>query len=441
MNRFITYIFCLFIFISCSSDNEILSTPDTSDPDDPVENPEPSSPNILLVIADDMGLDASPGYDLGTIKPNMPNLQILINSGVRFNNVWSNPTCTPTRSSIITGKYGFRTGVTKVGDELSTTETSLQRYLDDHTSSLYDHAVIGKWHLSESASHPNNMGINYFAGLLSGGVQSYWNWNLTENESTNSTTEYATTKFTDLAIDWLEDRTDPWFLWLAYNAPHTPFHLPPEDLHYQGTLPEDEASIDANPLPYYMAMLEAMDSEFGRLLNTLSQEQKDNTVIIFIGDNGTPNQVVQDYRSNRAKGTLYQGGVNVPMIISGKNVTRINQAEDALINTTDLFATIADIAETGTTETNDSKSFKSLLTNSDANKRAYVYAESGSEGYTIRNAAYKYIMFSDGSEAFYNLSDNPLENPNLLSADQLPLSDSDSAIKDELTAKLIEIRN
>jgi len=108
---------------------------------------------------------------------------------------------------------------------------------------------------------------------------------------------------------------------LAYNAPHTPFHLPPNNLHSQGVLPTDEASINANPLPYYMSMVEAMDSEIGRLLSSLSEEEKDNTVIIFIGDNGTPQQVAQEYNPIRVKSTLYQGGINVPMIISGKDVS------------------------------------------------------------------------------------------------------------------------
>jgi arylsulfatase A-like enzyme len=425
------------VFISCGNDDVAISSTPTETPI-VVE----SRPNILLIIADDMGLDATPGFDFGTIKPNMPNLQNMINSGVRFTNLWSNPTCTPTRSSIITGKYGFRTNVLNVGDVLSTSETSLQQFLTTNNPD-YTNAVIGKWHLSTSPSHPTDMGINYYAGLLNGGVQSYWNWNLTENQQTTNSTEYTTTKFTDLAIDWVSDQTDPWFLWLAYNAPHTPFHLPPNELHSQGNLPTDQASIDANPLPYYMAMLEAMDSEMGRLLNSMSTEERENTIVIFIGDNGTPNEVVQEYVSQRAKGSVYQGGVNVPMIVSGKNVGRINAIEDALVNTTDLFATVADIAGTGTTEINDSKSFKDLVTSTSSDARDYAYTEisrdTGSD-YTIRNATHKYISFSNGNEALYDLSVNPLENPNLLSINQLPLSAANSAIKDELTNRLNEIR-
>ena len=426
------FVLMLTILVSCGND-DITTT----------VTPIQEKTNILLIIADDMGIDATPGYSLGTTKPSMPNLENMLNTGVKFNNLWSYPTCTPTRSSIITGKYGFRTNVLKVGDVLPTSEIALQKHLDNNSSG-YSHAVIGKWHLSTDANHPTNMGVGYYAGLLSGGVQSYTNWNLTENGQTTNATDYTTTKFTDLAIDWIDNQTQPWFLWLAYNAPHTPFHLPPNDLHSQGVLPTDDASIDANPQPYYMAMLEAMDSEMGRLLASMSQEEKDNTIIIFIGDNGTPNQVVQEYSSQRAKGTVYQGGVNVPMIISGKDVNRVNQVEDALLNTTDLFATIADLAGTGTSEINDSKSFKELLTSSNSSFRNYVYTEIGKEtggsDYTIRNTTHKYIRFENGNEALYNLSVNPLENPNLLNANQLPLSDSDSAIKDELTNELNAIR-
>ncbi len=431
----------LFLFtillISCSN-NESVNTENDSN------SPPQNTPNILLIIADDMGLDATPGYTIGNIKPNMPTLESLINSGLKFNNLWSYPICTPTRGSILTGKYGFRTNVLNVDDVMPISETSIQKHLDN-TASRYNHAVIGKWHLSKNESHPTNMGINYYSGSLGGGVQSFWNWNLTENEQTTTSTAYTTTKFTDLAIDWIGAQTQPWFLWLAYNAPHTPFHLPPSNLHYQGNLPSDDASISANPLPYYLAMIEAMDAEMGRLINSMSDNEKANTIIIFIGDNGTPNRVAQEYENSRAKGSVYQGGVNVPMIVSGKNVTRINDTENALINTTDLFATIADIAGTGTIEINDSISFKRLLSDSNADKRDYVYTEigydSGNSDYTIRNATHKYIYFEDGTEALYDLNDNPLENPNLLDASQLPLSNENRAIKDDLTNRLNQIRN
>lgn len=399
-------------------------------------------PNILLIIADDFGLDAAPGYAIGTIKPHMPNIQNIIDNGIIFNNFWVNPTCTPTRSSIITGKYGFRTNVTQVGHELSTSEVSLQKYLTDHSD--YNNAVIGKWHLSSNENHPSDMGVNYYAGVLGGSVQSYTNWNFTFNGKTSISTDYTSTKFTDLSIDWVNKQTSPWFLWLAYNAPHSPFHLPPDHLHHQGTLATDQASIDANPLAYYMAMIEAMDTEIGRLLDTMSEETRENTIIFFIGDNGTPNEVAQDYNSHRVKGSVYKGGINVPMYISGKGVSRINKQENTLINATDLYATIASIAGIGVTQLNDSRSFVNLLSGNTINLRASIYSEIGRNAngsdYTIRNDTHKYISFDDGSEALFDLSENPMESPNLLGTNQLPLSSENEAIKKELLLALEELK-
>ena len=438
--KHIFYLFLITItIIACNSDDAITENIDISD-----DNLTNSKPNILLIIADDMGVDATPGYSIGNTKPTMPTLQNMITSGLRFNNVWSNPTCTPTRATLLTGKYGFRTNVTKVDDVLSTSETSLQSYLKSNGALDYSSAVIGKWHLGRNENHPNNLGIEYFSGFLGAGVQSYWNWNLTINGQTTASTEYTTTKLTDLAIDWIGTQTQPWFLWLAYNAPHTPFHLPPNELHSQGFLPTDNASISANLLPYYLAMIEAMDAEMGRLINAMSQEEKDNTVIIFIGDNGTPGQVIQEQSKFRAKGSIYQGGVNVPMIISGKNVTRINDTEDALINTTDLFATIASIAGINVNEVNDSKNFQNLFTVQNAGERNYTYAEnrqnSGNFDTTIRNTTHKYMLFDDGSEEFYELNNGELESTNLLDASQLPLSNLNETIKKELIDRITEIK-
>ena len=351
--KFIKFLLLIIFISSCSSDeNNIADVPAV---------PIATKNNVLLIIVDDVGLDATIGYNVGYQKPNMPNLQNLINSGVKFNNVWSNPVCSPTRSTILTGKYGYRTSILNVGDELSTSETSLHNYLTQNSN--YNSALVGKWHLSgypSNPNHPNNLGIDYYSGMIAGGIQDYSNWIFTENGNNSNSTVYATTKLTNEAIDWINNQDSEWFMWLAYNAPHTPFHLPPNDLHSQGQLLTDQASIDSNPLPYYLAMIEAVDSEMGRLFNSISEEELANTTIIFIGDNGTTSQVVQQYNSNRAKGSLYNGGINVPMIISGNQVNRFNQDEDALINTTDLFTTITELCGVNNQNIHDSKSFISL---------------------------------------------------------------------------------
>jgi len=422
----------------------IISCTTPSTPNDEIDvDPDPitSSPNILLVIADDLGKDATPNFNEGNVKPNMPTLLNLINSGITFENLWSYPVCTPTRASILTGKYGSKTGVLEVGDIISTTETSLQEYIDTNTGNEYETAIIGKWHLSNNVLDPTTMGIDYYAGLLNGGVQSYTNWNLVENGQTTNSTIYTTTKFTDLAIDWVGNQTKPWFLWLAYNAPHTPFHLAPTDLHSQGSLPTDQTSINANPTPYYMSAVEAMDSELGRLLGSLSADERANTIVIFIGDNGTPNQVAQfPYSSMRAKGSIYQGGVNVPMIVSGIGVNRIGVKEDALTHTTDLFATIATLAGAPIQQVNNSTSFHGLFTDENANERGFVYTERSNNGvsYAIRNANYKLIVNSNGSQELYNLLIDAYESSNLIGT-TLDAAASDAKVALEAEANRIRL--
>ena len=428
-------VFILFIFLaSCKSEIDI--TEEDQNQNSGAKN------NVLLIIADDMGLDSTVGYNIGNQKPNMPNLEKLINSGLKFNNVWANPVCSPTRSTIITGKYGYRTSVLTVDNSLSTSETSLFKYLEENSD--YNSALIGKWHLSGKPpdhNHPNNMGIDYYAGIIGGGIQNYYSWPFSKNGNSSQSTEYSTTKLTNEAIDWINNQDSSWFLWLAYNAPHTPFHVPPQNLHSHGQLDSNSSSIDANPLPYYLAMIESIDTEMGRLTESINEEVLNNTTIIFIGDNGTPNQVTQQFNSRRDKGTLYKGGINVPMIISGSQVTRKNEEENALINTTDLFTTISELCGINNLNMNDSKSFKKLLNNSfDSSSREYLYSEIGNENYTIRNSTHKYIRFEDGSEALYNLSVNEFENPNLLNPNQLPLSENNTLIKNKLISKLEEIR-
>ena len=428
-------VFILFIFLaSCKSEIDI-------NQDDQSQNSGAKN-NVLLIIADDMGLDSTVGYNIGNQKPNMPNLEKLINSGLKFNNVWANPVCSPTRSTIITGKYGYRTSVLTVDNSLSTSETSLFKYLEENSD--YNSALIGKWHLSGKPpdhNHPNNMGIDYYAGIIGGGIQNYYSWPFSKNGNSSQSTDYSTTKLTNEAIDWINNQDSSWFLWLAYNAPHTPFHVPPQNLHSHGQLDSNSSSIDANPLPYYLAMIESIDTEIGRLTESINEEVLNNTTIIFIGDNGTPNQVAQQFNSRRVKGTLYKGGINVPMIISGNQVSRKNEEENALINTTDLFTTISELCGINNLNMNDSKSFKKLLNNSfDSSSREYVYYEIGNENYNIRNSTHKYIRFEDGSEALYNLSINEFENPNLLNPNQLPLSENNTLIKNKLISKLEEIR-
>jgi len=422
----------LFSFLGCSKEEENPNTPSIP--------PTESTPNILLIIADDLGKDAMSGFSEGSIKPNTPNIDAIRNAGLSFNNFWAYPTCSPTRASIITGKYGLRTGVHWPGDELDLSETILQKYLSEQTNDKYSTAMVGKWHLSgnNESVDPETFGIDYFAGLIRGEVQSYYNWEFSENGVGTIETAYTTRKFTDLAIDWINDQEKPWFMWLAHNAPHKPFHVPPNGMHSQGNLPEYMDGMD--PMPYYMAAIEALDFQIGRLLDNIPPDERENTIMVFIGDNGTPNEVAQaPFLNTTVKGTLFQGGINVPMFISGKGVSRTGE-DDNLITSTDIFATIADLAGVAINEIYDSKSFKSLFTQS-VTIRNFQYAEKSNDPvdkWAISNGSYKLIESANGNQELYDLNNDPYEQNNLLNGNLTP---NETTAKSELQIEVMSIRN
>lgn len=401
-----------------------------------IANPTAATkPNILLIIADDLGQDSSAQYALSADLPDTPTLDGLAANGLVFENLWVNPTCSPTRSTLLTARYGERTNVLTPGDPLPAGETILHDFLDQAPeTSDYVSALVGKWHLGGGATGPNNAGLDHFAGITGGGVGDYFDWTLNVNGTTSQSTTYATTELTDQAIDWIGAQSDPWFLWLAYNAPHTPYHLPPNTLHPR-TLSGDAADINANSRDYYLAAIEAMDTEMGRLLGTLSAADLDNTVILFIGDNGTPSTVRdQSVFPNGAKGSLFEGGVRVPMIVSGAGVTRTGQRETALINGTDFFTTISQLAGGSTAAIEDSQSFFGLLSDANAGSRDHIYSETD-DGFAVRGPRYKLVEDLTGAQQLYDLTVDPLENTNLLN------SGTDvSAILSELEAARDAIR-
>lgn len=374
--------------------------------------------NILLIIADDLGTDASAQYADGSEKPATPTLNQLANQGLIFDNLWVNPACTPTRATLLTGKYGIRTQVLEVGDPLSLQESSLHNAIAASSVAQYATAVIGKWHVAGSGAdtnlnQPADFGVDYYAGIYNGGVRDYYNWTLTsQGTQTEVVNEYATTKLTDLSIAWIDQQQAPWFLWLAYNAPHTPFHLPPDGLYTTDVSGGDPTS---NPLPLYLAAIEAMDHEIQRLLDSLTPVERANTTIIFIGDNGTPRNVYQG--AGTAKGSLGQGGVGVPMFVSGLGVSRAGQRESALANGVDLFNTISALAGATGANTKDGVNLLPLFSSTLPGPRDFAYSEGGNGGpdeWTVRDQRYKLVTRSDFSQELYDLASDPDETENLL---------------------------
>jgi len=399
-----------------------------------------SQRNVVLIIADDLGKDYCDIYsDHGPSVVNLTNVRRLLTRGVVFNNAWSNPLCSPTRAGILTGRYSFRTGVGDVVDgsntKLSLTETIIPKMLNLYSPNGISKACIGKWHVTTSApagyNYPITMGYDHYEGNLSGALGQpgqlaigYDNWTKIKNGVSSNCTNYATTENVNNAISYINSQpaTKPFYLHLAFNAPHTPYHLPPANLITNTTLSGLQADITANPVPYFQAMVEAMDKEIGRFFDYLISSGKWNTTdIIFIGDNGDDPLVAQ---SSPSKGSLYQAGVTVPFIISGPDVVNPNRTSNALVNTADIFATILELfGDTNwrtriPSTTVDSKSLMPILLNQATTVRPWAFTEifklapTSGDGKAIRNEDYKLIKYDNGNEKFFNLTNSPLETTN-----------------------------
>lgn len=398
--------------------------------------------NVVVIIADDLGkdfCDIYPDHALNTVH--LTNVRRLLDKGVVFNNAWANPLCSPTRAGILTGRYSFRTGVGDVVDgsnpDLNTNENIIPKVLNLYNPNGIAKACFGKWHLTAFGpagyNYPNLMGFDHFEGSLSGAlgqpgqqVTGYYNWTKITNGVNSTCTTYASTENVNNAITYLSSQPNskPFFVWLAFNAPHTPYQLPPAALYSNTTLSGAQSDITVNPTPYFQAMVEAMDTELGRFFDYLVSVGKwETTDFIFIGDNGDDSYVAQ---SSPAKGSVYQGGITVPFIVSGPDIINPNRTTDALVNTADIFATVLEMfgdinwqSQIPNT-TVDSHSLMPILTDEATAVRPWAFSEVfrasplASDGKAIRNTNYKLIKFTNGTEKLFNLTSDPNETSNLL---------------------------
>lgn len=405
----------------------------------------PDKPNILLIIADDLGAESTSLYpdlvgDTGAVP--IPNIEALAQNGLVFDNAWASPVCSPTRGTIVSGQYGHRTGVTNVGDVLPTSTVSLFHRITAESPS-YSHAFFGKYHVggggvepSSAVSYPlapqilqhiRDLGITTFRGNLAGAIPDYFNWTTYDINSpafTNQT--YATTALTDWAIGYIRQHEaakpgEPWFIYQAYQAPHAanggnaPYQVPPAELHSVdlSSVGNPPPGASATNIPIYKANIQSLDTELGRLL---SEVDLDSTVVIFVGDNGTPNQVKDTGSGLRGgKGSVYEGGVRVPLIVAGAGVTRRGR-DDNLFVTTDIYATVLDLAGVPVSQVNDSYSVKPVLSDEAATSgRTHSYTETGRAGqhrYGLRDTRYKLIR-NPGTWELYDLVADSLETTNL----------------------------
>ena len=285
-------------------------------------------PNIVLIVSDDMGY-ADIGIHGSSDIPT-PNIDALARGGIRFTNAYvSGPYCSPTRAGLMTGRYQQRFGHEFNPDRtlrhklgLPLTEVTMANYLRE---AGYRTALFGKWHLGKGEEfHPMSRGFDEFFGFLDGD-HSYIDPELNgpdpllDGRKPVTETPYLTDAFTDRAVDFIKrQKSQPFFLYLAYNAVHTPMQAPEK---YLNRFP----NVADKTRRTYAAMLSAMDDGIGRVLAALRDAGlEENSLIIFLNDNGGPTMqgTTINGSSNAplrgSKRQTWEGGIRVPLIIQWK---------------------------------------------------------------------------------------------------------------------------
>lgn len=308
----------------------------------------PTPPNVILILADDMGYG-----DLGVLgdgSSRTPALDRLVGEGVLLTQHYSaSAVCAPARAALLTGRYSHRTGAidTLEGrglDRLALREATLA---DHFQAAGYATGLIGKWHLGalDPRYHPSARGFQEFVGFR-GGWSDYYQWRLDYNGSFRKTDgRYLTDVFTDEAIQFVRrHRQQPFFLHLAYNAPHTPLQAPEESVQ-----PFRDTGKFGEPLATLYGMIARMDQGIGQLLAELETlGLSENTFVMFTSDNGPQFGSPAGPRSlerfnahfNGHKGLVYEGGIRVPAIVRWPAALSAGTRNHQMIHFTDWLPTL-----------------------------------------------------------------------------------------------------
>lgn len=330
--------------------------------------------NVVLVVADDLGW-----ADLGCYGADLhetPRIDALAKAGMRFTQAYSpSPVCTPTRASLLTGKHPARLGMTIWHEGALNQPKNLKLIPPESQPNLpqgevtlaealrekgYHNAIVGKWHLGDAGHYPEAQGFDlvrggtfwgapptYFApyrGLFSGRELRYVPglWPAREGE-------YLTDRLTAEAcgaVDVLEGQKRPWLLYLAHHAPHTPIEAPAELVKkYERKLRPGMQHTNAT----YAAMVESFDASVGRVWDYLRKRRLlDKTVVVVTSDNGgylsggDGVRVTSNAPLRSGKGSLYEGGIRVPLVVHWPGKTRPGSVSEEPVVLTDLFATLCE---------------------------------------------------------------------------------------------------
>ncbi len=269
--------------------------------------PASERPNVLLIMTDDQGFGDVASH--GNPHISTPVHDRLAAGGARFERFFVSPVCAPTRASLLTGRYSLRTGVhgvTRGYETMRSEEYTLAEALRD---AGYATGAFGKWHNGRHIpNHPNGQGFDEFVGFCGGHWNRYFDPNLEHNGLPTTTPGYVADVLTDAALRFIDEHAErPWFCYVPYNTPHSPWRVPEEYWKRYSGMGLDEKAQCA------YAMVENIDWNLGRLLAKLDEtELTDRTIVVFLSDNGANSDRFNAGMKGR-KASVDEGGVRVPL--------------------------------------------------------------------------------------------------------------------------------
>ena len=393
-------------------------------------------PNILIIFTDDQGYYDVSYYNKQDIET--PAIDALADAGMRFDNFYANcPVCSPSRAALLTGRQQDLVGVQGVIRDL---QLNTWGYWDPNSTSIatvmkdngYQTALVGKWHLGlESPNLPSDRGFSYFKGFIGDMMDDYYHHRrhghnfMRFNYAEIDPEGHATDLFSQWAVDYIgeaAEQEDPFFLYLAYNAPHSPIQ-PPEEwtekvMKREPGITEKRAKL--------VALTEHMDYGIGQVIQSLKDHGVyEDTLIIFTSDNGGSLRFGSDNGPLRdQKGTVYEGGLRVPAVVVWDGKIKAGSSNTHTAMTMDVFPTIMEVCGIEWDGPIDGVSFAPVLEGKtvDVSKRAMIFSRreggisyNGKTIEAVRMGDFKLLHNSPyASFEMYNIAKDPYEKNNLL---------------------------
>ncbi len=394
-------------------------------------------PNIVIILTDDEGYHDVSYY--GTPDIRTPNIDQLCKDGIRFDNFHANSSvCSPSRASLLTGRYPEMVGVPGLirnipEDNFGYLTPGVQLLPDLLKKVSYKTAIIGKWNLGlESPNLPNEKGFDYFHGWLDDMMEDYWkhlrngkNF-LRENEKEIHAEGHVTDLFTNWAVDYVNQQKkneQPFFLYLAYTAPHAPIQPTPEFL----ARVKDRQPQISDKRAKLVALIEQMDDGVGKVIKSLKENKLyENTVIVFVSDNGGQLEMGANNGPLRdGKGSMYEGGLKIPAFIEWPNHIQPGSQSNEKLVLMDIYPTLAEIAGVNINHKIDGVTFLPILKDSKTQLaprplffiRREGFGFGGKTSNAVVNGNMKLLQTNPFQPLeMYDLSKDPLEQQNLMDA-------------------------